>query len=157
MIQEWYLSSFADKQNLKKHVVEAVHEGINPFRCSICDLFANNYNPLIQEWYISSFADKQNLKKHVEAVLVYSVNYNFCLNKISLNFYRINSETAFPFSQSHTAVFACGFNQEFTLLYGQFLTVWCQNCQAGGVEHRIKISKDITRMFIGSRFKTLFF
>ena len=44
----------------------------------------------------------------------------------------INSETAFPFSQSHTAVFACGFNQYFTLLYGQFLTVWCQNCQAGG-------------------------
>ena len=157
MIQEWYTSSFADKQNLKKHV-EAVHEGIKPFKCSICDLkFANNYNPLIQEWYISSFADKQNLKKHVEAVLVYSVNYNFCLNKISLNFYRINSETAFPFSQSHTAVFACGFNQEFTLLYGQFLTVWCQNCQAGGVEHRKILSQDITRMFTGSRFKTSFF
>ena len=65
------------------------------------------------------------------ASFLYSVNYNFCLNKISLNFYRINSETVFPFSQSHTAVFACGFNQEFNLLYGQFLTVWCQNCQAG--------------------------
>ena len=66
--QEWYTSSFADKQNLKKHV-EAVHEGIKPFKCSICDLkFANNYNPLIQEWYLSSFVDKQNLKKHVEAV-----------------------------------------------------------------------------------------
>ena len=51
---------FANKQNLKKHV-EAVHEGIKPFKCSICDLkFANNYNPLIQEWYLSSFADKQN-------------------------------------------------------------------------------------------------
>ena len=49
LIQEWYISSFADKQNLKKHV-EAVHEGIKPFKCSICDLkFANNYNPLIQE------------------------------------------------------------------------------------------------------------
>ena len=30
-------------------------------------------------------------------------------------------------------------------------------CQAGGVEYRIKISQDITRMFIGSRFKTSFF
>ena len=68
LIQEWYLSSFADKQNLKKHV-EAVNEGIKPFKCSVCDLkFAINYNPLIQEWYLSSFADKQNLKKHVEAV-----------------------------------------------------------------------------------------
>ena len=45
---------------------------------------------------------------------------------------RINSETALPFSQSHTAVHACGFKKEFTLLYGQFLTVRCQNCQAGG-------------------------
>ena len=69
LIQEWYLSSFADKQNLKKHV-EAVREGIKPFKCSVCDLkFANNYNPLIQEWYLSSFADNQNLRKHVEAVL----------------------------------------------------------------------------------------
>ena len=45
---------------------------------------------------------------------------------------RINSETALPFSQSHTAVHACGFKKEFTLLYGQFLTVRCQNCQAKG-------------------------
>ena len=49
LIQEWYISSFADKQNLEKHV-EAAHEGIKPLKCSICDLkFANNYNPLIQE------------------------------------------------------------------------------------------------------------
>ena len=92
MIQEWYLSSFADKQNLKKHV-EAVHEGINPFRCSICDLFANNYNPLIQEWYLSSFVDEQNLEKHVEAVhegikpfkcsicgLEFGSEYNACIS-----------------------------------------------------------------------------
>ena len=108
------------------------------------------------EWLLSLYIDRVAPSLCCK-FLVYSVNYNFCLNKISLNFYRINSETAFPFSQSHTAVFACGFNQEFTLLYGQFLTVWCQNCQAGGVEHRIKISKDITRMFIGSHFKTSFF
>ena len=45
---------FANKQNLKKHV-EAVHEGIKPFKCSVCDVkFANNYNPLIQERYIVS-------------------------------------------------------------------------------------------------------
>ena len=90
-------------------------------------------------------------------VLVYSVNYNFCLNKISLNFYRIISETAFPFSQSHTAVFTCGFNQEFTLLYGQFLTVWCQNCQVGGGAQDKNLSQDIPRICIGSRFKTSFF
>ena len=47
---------FTNKQNLKKHI-EAVHEGIKPFKCSICDVkFANNYNPQIQEaqiqeWY----------------------------------------------------------------------------------------------------------
>ena len=36
---------FTNKQNLKKHV-EAVHEGIKPFKCSVCDVeFANNYNP----------------------------------------------------------------------------------------------------------------
>ena len=59
---------FTNKQNLKKHV-EAVHEGIKTFKCSVCDVeFANNYNPQIQEWYISSFANKQNLKKHVETV-----------------------------------------------------------------------------------------
>ena len=39
---------FANKQNLKKHI-ETVHEGIKPFKCSICDVkFAINYNPLIQ-------------------------------------------------------------------------------------------------------------
>ena len=43
---------FANKQKLKKHV-EAVHEGIKPFKCSVCDVkFANNYNPLIQERYL---------------------------------------------------------------------------------------------------------
>ena len=57
LIQEWYISSFADIQNLKKHI-EAVREGIKPFKCSI-----SNYDPLIQEWYLLSFADKQNLKK----------------------------------------------------------------------------------------------
>ena len=36
---------FANKQKWKAHV-EAVHEGIKPFRCSVCDVkFANNYNP----------------------------------------------------------------------------------------------------------------
>ena len=45
LIQEWYLSNFADKRNLKKHV-EAAHEGIKPFKCSVCDIkFAKNYNP----------------------------------------------------------------------------------------------------------------
>ena len=45
---------FTNKQNLKKHV-EAVHEGIKPFMCSVCDVkFANNYNPLIQEQYLLS-------------------------------------------------------------------------------------------------------
>ena len=39
---------FTNKQNLKKHV-ESVHEGIKPFKCSICDV---------------EFANKQNLKKH---------------------------------------------------------------------------------------------
>ena len=51
---------FAIKQNLKERV-ETVHEGIKPFKCSICDVkFANNYNPQIQEsqnqeWYTLSF------------------------------------------------------------------------------------------------------
>ena len=50
---------FANKQNLKKHI-ETVHEGIKPFKCSICDVkFAINNpfaicNPLIQERYILS-------------------------------------------------------------------------------------------------------
>ena len=58
---------FANKQNLKKHI-ETVHEGIKPFKCSICDVkFANNYNPQIQESQIK-FANKQNLKKHIETV-----------------------------------------------------------------------------------------
>ena len=35
----------AKKSDLKKHI-EAVHEGIKPFKCSIFDvMFANNYNP----------------------------------------------------------------------------------------------------------------
>ena len=42
----------ANKQNLKKHV-EAVHEGIKPFKCSVCDV---------------KFANKQNLKKHIETI-----------------------------------------------------------------------------------------
>ena len=50
---------FANKQNLKKHI-ETVHEGIKPFKCSVCDVkFGNNYNPQIQElqiqeWYTLS-------------------------------------------------------------------------------------------------------
>ena len=52
LIQEWYLSSFADNQNLKKHV-EVVHEGIKPFKCSVCDV---------------KFANKQHLKKHIETI-----------------------------------------------------------------------------------------
>ena len=43
---------FTNKQNLKKHV-EAVHEGIKPFKCSVCDV---------------KFANKQNLKKHIETI-----------------------------------------------------------------------------------------
>ena len=40
---------FVNKQNLKKHI-ETVHEGIKPFKCSICDVeFARNYNPQSQE------------------------------------------------------------------------------------------------------------
>ena len=36
---------FANQQKLKKHV-GTVHEGIKPFKCSVCDVkFANNYNP----------------------------------------------------------------------------------------------------------------
>ena len=66
----------------------------------------------------------------------------------------INSETAFPFSQSHTAVFACGFKKEFTLLNGQFLTVRCQNCQAGRRSTGSKNPRDLARMIQGSRFKT---
>ena len=65
---------FANQQKLKKHV-GTVHEGIKPFKCSICDVeFANNYNPQmqelqIQEWYLHiKFANKQNLKKHVGTV-----------------------------------------------------------------------------------------
>ena len=60
---------FTNKQNLKKHV-EAVHEGIKPFKCSVCDVeFANNYNPQmqelqIQEWYIHiKFANKKKFKE----------------------------------------------------------------------------------------------
>ena len=64
-------------------------------------------------------------------VLVYSVNYNFCLNQISLNFYKINSEAAFPFSQSHTVVDACDIKKEVTLLYGLFLTLRCKLYQKG--------------------------
>ena len=30
LTQEWYVSSFADEQNLEKHV-ETAHEGIKPF------------------------------------------------------------------------------------------------------------------------------
>ena len=43
---------FANKQNLKKHV-EAVHEGIKPFKCSVCDV---------------KFANEQNLKTHIETI-----------------------------------------------------------------------------------------
>ena len=43
---------FVNQQNLKKHV-EAVHEGIKPFKCSVCDV---------------KFANKQNLKKHIETI-----------------------------------------------------------------------------------------
>ena len=64
-------------------------------------------------------------------VVVYSVNYNFCLNQISLNFYKINSEAAFPFSQSHTVVDACDIKKEVTLLYGLFLTLRCKLYQKG--------------------------
>ena len=36
---------FANQQNLKKHV-GTVHEGMKPFKCSVCDVkFAKNYNP----------------------------------------------------------------------------------------------------------------
>ena len=40
---------FTKRQNLKKHI-ETFHEGIKPFKCSICD---------------AEFSNKQNLKKHV--------------------------------------------------------------------------------------------
>ena len=43
---------FANKQNLQKHV-EAVHEGIKPFKCSVCDV---------------KFANEQNLKTHIETI-----------------------------------------------------------------------------------------
>ena len=43
---------FTNKQDLKKHV-EAVHEGIKPFKCSVCDV---------------KFANKQHLKKHIETI-----------------------------------------------------------------------------------------
>ena len=53
---------FTNKQNLKKHI-EAVHEGIKPFKCSICDVkFANNYNPLIQERYLLSLQINKKLQ-----------------------------------------------------------------------------------------------
>ena len=37
---------------LNKHI-EIVHEGIKPFKCSVCDV---------------KFANKQHLKKHIETI-----------------------------------------------------------------------------------------
>ena len=56
---------FANKHKLKKHV-GTVHEGIKPFKCSICDVkFANNYNSGMVH---IKFANQQKLKKHVDTV-----------------------------------------------------------------------------------------
>ena len=55
-------------------------------------------------------------------VVVYSVNYNFCLNQISLNQFW-NKISIISISYSCTCMW---FQKEFTLLYGQFLTVRCE-------------------------------
>ena len=81
------------------------------------------------------------------SVVVYSVNYNFYLNQISLNFYRINSETAFSLSQSHTAVDACDSKKEFLLLYGLFLAARCELSQEGVTKSKFKTWNPWKRQF----------
>ena len=43
---------FANQQKLKKNI-DTVHEGIKPFKCSVCDV---------------KFANKEHLKKHIETI-----------------------------------------------------------------------------------------
>ena len=58
-------------------------------------------------------------------VVVYSVNYNFCLNQISLNQFW-NRISIISISYSCTSMWL---QKEFTLLHGQFLTVRCEHYQ----------------------------
>ena len=56
---------FANKKKLNEHV-ETVHEGIKPFKRSVCDAkFANNYNSGMVH---IKFANQKKIKKHVDTV-----------------------------------------------------------------------------------------
>ena len=58
-------------------------------------------------------------------VVVYSVNYSFCLKQISLNQFW-NRISIISISYSCTSMWL---QKEFTLLHGQFLTVRCEHYQ----------------------------